>query len=120
MQPQVLERLALAIYDLKMADEADVPPALHATRNAIVANEECWHYHRRSLVAPEMTGGRQVWLGDLWFHRPFLAGGHLSEHYPRYLPVLSKPDQPGGVELIPYSQIGQFWPGGQGAMFAPR
>jgi hypothetical protein len=56
----------------------------------------------------------------VWFHRPFLAGGHLSENYPRLMPVLAKADQPAGVELIPFHQIGQFWPAEQAAMFAPR
>jgi hypothetical protein len=120
VQPMELVRLALAIYDLKMADEAEIPPALQATRNAIVANEDCWYYHRRSLVAPELTGGRHVWLADVWFHRPFLAGGCLAENYPRLMPVLAKADQPAGVELIPFHQIGQFWPAEQAAMFAPR
>ena len=120
VQPAELEQLALTIYDLKMADEEELPPELRGTRNAILANEDCWFYHRRYQVAPEMTAGRQVWLADLYFHRPYLAGGYLSENYPRLLPVLAKADQPGGVELIPIPLIGQFWPGGPSAMFAPR
>jgi hypothetical protein len=120
VQTQELEQLALTIYDLKMADEKDVLPALQGTRNAILANEDCWFYHRRYQVAPEMTAGRQVWLADLYFHRPFLAGGYLSENYPRLMPVLAKAHQPAGVELIPFHQIGQFWPGERAGMFALR
>jgi hypothetical protein len=105
--PHELEQLAERLYDLKEIDSEHVSPPQLFARNSVLANEDCWHYHRRVRVPPDLTG-------------TFLADRYLSPRQPRLLPVLAQPDETGGCELIPHDRVAHFWPGQAGAMFALR
>ncbi len=116
--PQELSQLAERLYDLKEINAEELPPPYRFARDAVLANEDCWHYHRRVRVPPELTNGRTAYIADLWFHRTFLTDRYLSPRQPRLLPVLAQVEETGGIELIPHDRVGQFWPGIAGAMFA--
>jgi hypothetical protein len=117
----LLEQAAEAAYALESTPDNPLPPHLLPTARAVMANEEGWCYHRRVRMAPELTQGRvgissagcAMYLADLWFHRPFLADGYLSDRQPRLLGCLAQPGDQGGIELIPHDRLGQFWSGPQ-------
>jgi hypothetical protein len=96
---------------LKRTDDEHIPPVLQPTAEAVAANEAGWSYHRRVRIAPEMTQGCAMYLADVWFHRPFLADGYLSNRQPRLVPCLAQPGDRGGIELMPHDRAGQFWSG---------
>jgi hypothetical protein len=107
----LLEQAAEAAYVLKRTPDEQVPSSAMPTARAVMANEDGWCYHRRVRMAPELTQGRVMYLADLWFHRPFLADGYLSDRQPRLIACLAQPGEQGGIELIPHERIGQFWSG---------
>lgn len=115
-----LEQVAEAAYVLKRTEDDEIPQALRGTTDAVLANEETWCYHRRCRIAPEMTQGRAMHLADLWFHRPFLADGFLSNRQPRLIACLAQPGDQGGIELMPHDRIPQFFPPAQASALALR
>jgi hypothetical protein len=57
-------------------------------------------YHRRRRLPRSFTGGRVVYLADLWMPRRYLRNGVLGRV--REFPVLAEPGDEGGLELLPY------------------
>jgi hypothetical protein len=86
-------------------------PVLRQAVSPLEASDRAWYYHRRFTMPLAFTGGREVFLADLWAHRPFIKGRfrHRAEYRgkPRQLACLVEKKETGwaGIELIPYNEV---------------
>jgi hypothetical protein len=100
------------LHPLKYAHAPD--PVLREAVGPLEASDRAWYYHRRFAMQLAFTGGRKVFLADLWAHRLFIKGRfrHRAEHgsKPRQLPCLAEKKDTGwaGIELVPYNEVELF------------
>jgi hypothetical protein len=99
------------LYALKFTDPDD--PDLRIALWPLEVSEQSWYYHRRFRLPDVMTGGRAVFLADLWAHRPFIADGRFLSRagdQPRLVPCLAEPDETGwaGIELVPHNEVEKY------------
>jgi hypothetical protein len=98
------------LYPLKFTNPTD--PVLREAVWPLEASERSWYYHRRFRLPAALTGGRAVFLADLWAHRPFIADGWFRPRgdlgdQPRLLPCLAETNETGwaGIELVPHNEV---------------
>jgi hypothetical protein len=115
VSPLKLQEIAEMIFELKTSDTQN--PVLQAAAAGPRASDECWFYHRRFRIPPQLTDGLTVYSGDIWIHRPYLIDGYFSDRTPRLLPLLAQPGDTGGVELIPHDRVAQVFPATMGSLF---
>jgi hypothetical protein len=103
---------AARLYDLKYTGVED--PVLRQAVWPLEASDRTWYYHRRVRLPDEFTGGRAVYLADLWVHRPFIDGRfrHRAEvgGRPRRVPCLAEMHDQGwaGIELVPFDEVDRY------------
>jgi hypothetical protein len=98
------------LYPLKFTNPTD--PTLRDAVWPLEASERSWYYHRRFRLPDALTGGRAVFLADLWVHRPFIVDGQFHPRAeigdrPRQIPCLAEPNESGwaGIELVPHNEV---------------
>ncbi|MGL6095734.1 MAG: hypothetical protein ACRC7O_08065, partial [Fimbriiglobus sp.] len=69
---------AARLHPLKHTRPAD--PVLREAVRPLELSDEEWAYHRRTRLPAKFTGGREVFVADLWVRRPFLDGRFLHSH----------------------------------------
>jgi hypothetical protein len=109
--PKEMRDWADMLYALKFTDPDD--PDLRIALWPLEVSEQSWYHHRRFRLPDVMTGGRAVFLADLWAHRPFIADGRFLSRagdQPRLVPCLAEPDETGwaGIELVPHNEVEKY------------
>jgi hypothetical protein len=107
-----LRAWAARLYDLKHTGVED--PVLRQAVWPLEASDRTWYYHRRVRLPDEFTGGRPVYLADLWVHRPFIDGRFRQRAEaggrPRRVPCLAETKDGGwaGIELVPFDEVDRY------------
>lgn len=100
------------LHPLKFTNPAD--PVLREAVWPLEVDDRAWYYHRRFPLPPAYTGGRVVYLADLWAHRPFIDGHFRSRsevgNRPRRVPILAENKEGGwaGIELVPFNEADEY------------
>jgi hypothetical protein len=100
------------LHPLKFTKPDD--PVLREAVWPLEADDQAWYYHRRFTLPPAYTGGRVVYLADLWVHRPFIDGRFRSRpevgNRPRRVPILAENKAGGwaGIELVPFNEADEY------------
>lgn len=107
-----LRDLAARLYDLKYTPTTDRTVIDAAW--PLEASDRAWYYHRRVKVPAELTGGANLYLADLWVHRPFIRERFYHRHetgnQPRPVPCLLETKDWGwtGIELVPHAEADEY------------
>jgi hypothetical protein len=112
VSPEEMRAWAELLYPLKFTNPSD--PVLREAVWPLEADEQAWYYHRRFRMPEAFTGGREVFLADLWAHRPFMQDRFLYRHEvagkPRRVPCLAEKKDTGwaGLELLPFGEADEY------------
>jgi hypothetical protein len=100
------------LHPLKFTNPTD--PVLRQAVWPLEVDDQAWYYHRRFRMPEAFTGGRTVYLADLWAHRPFIDGRFRSRQElgdrPRRVPLLAEKKEAGwaGIELVPFNEADEY------------
>lgn len=113
VQPDEMRKWAEQLHPLKHTNPGD--PVLPDAVFPLECSDRGWYYHRRFPLPLAYTGGRVVYLADVWAHRPFIDGrfrsrSELPAGQPRRVPILAEKKETGwaGVELIPFNEAKEY------------
>lgn len=93
-----LRELVDRLYQLKMRPPANDAEA--AAAEAPMASEAGAVYHRRFRLPRAFTGGPLVYACDLWYHRPYLQDGYMTDA-DRVVRAVAELGDEGGIEHLP-------------------